>query len=767
MILNATIRKIIFQNGDYTVMACSPDEPIPGEYLNPDYGTVVVAGNCLPKNQDISIQFEGEWRDTKRGKTFIATSMSGINIPINRSGIISYLKTLDNIGPKTAEKIYDYFGDQTLNTIEQNPDKIRELRGISKKQTESIIEAISNDPIRRKSMLVLMGLGLSDRKANKAIKKLGINAGAKIATNPFVLCEIDHGTFRKAEHISTTTNVAQKTSDRVLYGVIYALKQCLTNGDSFALYDDLVQKSQAVFETPVSAEAIEKAIEYGVTSKEFFVSDTGKRHVVYPYCLYKAESQVAFTIAEMLVQPRKTIDEKSINAAIFNAQKSLSFILDESQVAAIKRTLSSSISVITGGPGTGKTTILKVLVQAYKELYPGITIRLAAPTGRAAKKMMDDSGQPAYTIHYTYRVHAASEDGDDSDDEDPGLTYQPIQKLLASPTVGDKEVVIIDESSMADISISRLIMIHMSRKSQIVFMGDVDQLPSVGPGNVLADLIRCGEIPVSYLKMIHRQAQESQIVLNADKIKNGITELATGVDFIFKSLSSEMAEQYIVKVFVSEIKKGIPLMDIQILSPYKKEGVCCSTNSLNVALQDKLNPARPTKNEFTIGCQTFREGDKIIQGKNDNSFKSGDDSEDTGDIIDNPKNGDIGIIKQITDKIILIDYNGKTFECDRKYFIDYKIKLGYAITVHKAQGSEFPYVLIPVVSEHSFILKRKIIYTALTRASKKVVFAGQRWVLNSGIKKIDAGSRNSLLAERIISYKKRAKIQAESKQKKA
>ena len=751
MDIKVEVIRTIYQKNDYSVIKCNPLEVVPPEYLQDK--SVTIVGTDLPKSVGLKIEVTGEWEKGKYGWSFKALAYS-VLVTLDRTGIIAYLGTIKGVGPVTAKRIYDGLGDNAISIIEHEPERLKNIPHISKKTADIIAAEVKESPQKQRSMKILLGLGLSTQKAKKAIRIAGVDAGAEVARNPFFLCQIDRGMFRKAEEISFQQHVAEHTSDRVLYGVLYVLKRDIAkNGDLFLEYNTLISDTSAVFKSPVHEEAIVAAIELAQKQKLLAIVKTSCRAVVYPYNLYQAERQVALSIAQLLSYDNGKKDTE-INNAIKAAQQNLSFVLDKGQVEAIKRTLSHNVSIITGGPGTGKTTILKVLVSAFRTLYPSTNLILAAPTGRAARKMNEDSGYKASTLHSAFHIHSSSENKDENgenNEEDEDDEDELNNEIVSIKDNQFAKIIIIDESSMMDILICSHVVRTLSPESRIVFIGDVDQLPSVGPGNVLNDMIQSKIIPVSFLTIIHRQAEESRIVLNADRINHGDPELAQDKDFRIYCKSSEESEAFLIRCYQRALKIGTPPLEVQILTPYRKKDVICSTSSFNTKLQKLLNPSSPQKQEIAIGDRIFREGDKIIQGKNCSSQNQEDDSSDDTEDKYIPRNGDIGIITKIQDGKITIDFSGNMVTCDKQYLRDFKVDLGYAITIHKSQGSEFQIILMPIISQHLFMLRRKIIYTAITRASKRVVIAGQKWVLKEGIKKVDDDKRNTFLEKRLVS----------------
>ena len=645
------------------------------------------------------------------------------------SGIIS------TIGPKNASYIVKQFGKKSLDIVFDETDKLLEVRGIGKKSIEKIKRSVEELKFSKNILFHLTGLGISLSLSKKIYNIFRENTLEVINENPYKLIKNVKGIgFLKADEIALKNNLDKNSPYRIESAILYVLTQKAINfGHVYYPKEKLTNEVSKLI--GVETELIEPVYMNLLLSSEVVIDNSFEESNIYLDYLYISESYIASKLAKMALNEDFKIlfdIEKEIKEAI----KSLSIKLSGIQIDAIKSCFKENISIITGGPGTGKTTIINTIAKIY--LDNGYNISLCAPTGRAAKRIEETTGIEAKTIHRMLGYIPSSYD-------DIGhFEYNEDNPL-------DTDVIIIDEMSMVDVILFEKLLRGIKDNTKLIIVGDVDQLPSVGAGNVLKDLINSNKIKYTKLIDIFRQSENSNIIVNAHKINNGQEPILNekNSDFFFLNTDSPSITRNIV---VDLISRRLPRAygydyskDIQILTQSRK-GIC-GVFELNKLLQDILNPKTEASDEILVGNKLFRVNDKVMQTKNNYNLSFIDDE---GEENFGVYNGDMG-------HIIFIDKssNKLTVEMDDKRLIEYSLEdldnleLAYAITIHKSQGSEFKSVIIPMFDGYKLLQTRNLLYTAITRAKENIVLVGDKNVMNNMIRNNTINSRYSNLENRI------------------
>jgi exodeoxyribonuclease V alpha subunit len=634
------------------------------------------------------------------------------------NGIEKYLASglIEGIGPVTAKKLVEMFGLDTLDIMEYNPEKLIEVEGIGEKKAAVIAAAFEEQRELRNVMVFLQTYGISPGNSIKIYKKYGQNAINIIKENPYRLTSDVFGIgFKTADSIAQRLGIEGNSKYRLMAGVKYILTEYSGNGHTYLPSEILVEKASELL--GVSGDLLEDACVSLALNKEIMMENMEDTIAVYLMPFYYSELGVSKGLLELVSSKADDI-KVDIDEEIREYEDKSGIELAPQQKEAVKCAIQNGAAIITGGPGTGKTTIIKCILSIMEK--EEMVVSLAAPTGRAAKRMTETTGREARTIHRLLEMGYS----DDSD----SMTFL---KDDSDPIQAD--TVIVDEASMIDILLMNNLLKAIQPGTRFIIVGDVDQLPSVGPGNVLRDLIESSIIPVVRLTEIFRQSGESMIIVNAHRINKGELPYLNEKEkdfFFIDSSSQEDALKNLLQLVGTRIpgfKGGYdPLKHIQVLTPMRK-GVCGVYN-LNEKLQDMLNPPSPDKDEKKIRDFTFRTGDKVMQVKNDYNLKW-DKLDCTGE-GQGVFNGDLGYIEYIdneTNSISVIFDDDKRVEYDLTN-ID-ELEPAYAITIHKSQGSEFPVVVMPSVWGPPMLMTRNLLYTGVTRAKELVVITGSRQVI--------------------------------------
>jgi len=721
--------RTVFEKNNFIIgIFSTKDESVPktarGRNSTQDCFEFTAVGYSLPNTNAVTVNFEGEWEKSQYGQQFKVDTYIE-KVPQTKAGVIAYLSSglIKGIGPKTAKVIVDKFGQDTLEIIDKEPKRLLEIRGISEAKLEKIVKNISENQELKDIITYLSPFGVSNKKIAKIYNTYGNKTMQIIRETPFKLCEIPGFTFRTVDVIAKKTNCSLDDTLRIKAGIICALEDAEANGHLYLPepeLNDAVYKllNDNLSEENVTVQMIEEEMTKGCKDKWLVIDDNN----VYLKNLYIYEEETAKKIAKILTNP--IWFNANLDKEIEITQKKFNTILSKSQIEAIKMCFSNSFSIITGGPGTGKTTVLKSILDIYCRIAKNKEILLAAPTGLAARRMSDATGTVAYTLHSALGLyHADDEEAEDTKEENKD------EKLNA-------DFIVIDETSMLDMKLVNILMDRVKDNAHILFVGDVDQLPSVGAGNVLREIINCDVIATTHLDTVFRQSEMSRIAVNAHAINNGEVRLNYGNDFLFVDTNSQNIAEEIKKIYEKEIAED-GVENVQILTPFKKRGSSCSIN-LNDVLKDIANP-KPNKKQLVSGSKVFCVGDKVMQIKNSA----------------NVCNGDSGFVKNIIEdaegeKQLKVEFSNDRVETYSIEDLD-KLELAFAITIHKSQGSEFKTVIIPILKEQYIMLRRNLIYTAVTRAKDKIILVGERSAMFMAIGKNDIGKRNTNLKERILS----------------
>lgn len=705
--------------------------------LNTSDGEIKIVGIFDSVNIGESLEVEGEFTyDNKYGEQLNVSSYQK-KLPSSTVEIEKYLASgiISTIGPKNASYIVKQFGKKSLDIVFDETDKLLEVRGIGKKSIEKIKKSVEELKFSKNILFHLTGLGISLSLSKKIYNIFRENTLEVINENPYKLIKNVKGIgFLKADEIALKNNLDKNSPYRIESAILYVLTQKAINfGHVYYPKEKLTNEVSKLI--GVETELIEPVYMNLLLSSEVVIDNSFEESNIYLDYLYVSESYIASKLAKMALNDDFKI-LFDIENEIKEAIKSLSIKLSKIQIDAIKSCFEENISIITGGPGTGKTTIINTISKIY--LDNGYNISLCAPTGRAAKRIEETTGIEAKTIHRMLGYIPSSYD-------DIGhFEYNEDNPL-------DTDVIIIDEMSMVDVVLFEKLLRGMKDNTRLVIVGDVDQLPSVGAGNVLRDLINSKKIKYTKLVDIFRQSESSNIIVNAHKINNGQEPILNekNSDFFFLKTETPAITRNVV---VDLISKRLPnaygydfSKDIQILTQSRK-GIC-GVFELNRLLQDILNPKTETTDELLVGNKLFRVNDKVMQTKNNYnlSFFDSDGEENFG-----VYNGDMG-------HIIFIDKSSKklTVEMDDNRVIDYtledldNLELAYAITIHKSQGSEFKSVIIPMFDGYRLLQTRNLLYTAITRAKENIVLVGDKNVMNNMIRNNTINSRYSNLENRI------------------
>jgi len=730
--INGFVEKVVYRNTEngYTVVNISvegDDVVCTGYFSDITEGDQIIAEGSFVEHKQYGIQFTVTSYEIKEPETSVAMEK------YLGSGIIK------GVGPALSAKIVKKFGDETFNIIEREPERLAEIKGITEKKAIEIGTQFEEKKEFRNAMIFLNQYGVSNALAMKIYKEYGIKVMKIVRENPYRLADDIAGVgFKTADEIALRMGFSPESSMRMKAGISFALSMAASNGHTYLLYEDLYEESKrllGISEAEFESDIYELTIERKIVLKEV----KGERRV-YNNNLYYMELTVARKLLDLNAKSENNY--KVMEAKVKEVEAKTGIKLGDLQRKAVYEAVESGLVIITGGPGTGKTTTINAIIKLFE--MQNIEILLAAPTGRAAKRMTETTGMEAQTIHRLLELNGNPEEGGS----------MRFERNELNPLEAD--VIIIDEMSMVDIYLMYSLLKAVTVGTRLILVGDVNQLPSVGPGKVLKDIISSEKFNVVRLSEIFRQAAESDIITNAHKINAGqsIRLDNKSKDFFMLSMSSSIQIQ---RALVSLIAEKLPpyvnatKYDIQVLTPSRKGEL--GVENLNKILQQYINPPAPGKREKQWGEVIFRENDKVMQIKNDYQMewkivtKKGLTIKEGSGVF----NGDCGIIREINefagtvtvefDEGKLVEYTGATLE---------ELELAYAITIHKSQGSEYPAVIIPLLNAPRPLLNRNLLYTAVTRARKCVTIVGSENSVNEMIQNESEMKRNSGLVDSII-----------------
>ncbi len=730
MKIEGIVKSIVFENeqNNYRVLRVESED-----------GEIMATGEMPPIIEGEEISMEGEWiYHDKYGEQLQVTD-------VEKSGKVSPLMIekyvgsgiLPHVGKTMAKRIVKVFGRDTLAILQENPSRLMEVEGIGKKKFEDIKIALEDQRQTQEVYFYLQRLGIGMAQSKKIIDKYQDETIQKIEENPYQLVNDIWGIgFKTADSIALRNQLDPSSPFRIKSGCVYYLKQeAESNGHCYMPYDYALERISRLLN--LKAEDIDEMLVEAMMENLILIEYVGEEKVLYLPEYYDAEIKVAGKIAQ--IASRKEIIDVDLENRWKELEKKYRLSFSEEQKEAIRSSLEEQILIITGGPGTGKTTIIQAVVDLFIERSYEVT--LSAPTGRAAKRLEQSCKVPAKTIHRLLGYKPVDEGRGmffDFNEENPLLT----------------DLLIIDEASMMDLRLCESLFRGIGEETRIIFVGDVDQLPSVGAGNVLEDMIRSGEIRKISLKTIFRQGKESNIVLNAHKINHGEEPILNekGKDFFFmQEKNPSLIQKKVLELVARRLPEYYKLEgpeEIQILTPMKKGEL--GTLELNRNLQEVINPKTPDKEELYQGDRIFRKKDRVMQIRNDytKSYKTLEGQEGMGVF-----NGDFGVISDVDPSSRTIEV---IFDEERRVQYSYKeldeLSLSYSITIHKSQGSEFPVIIIPIGPGPYMLLTRNLIYTAITRAKRVVVLVGDPKYLYYMIHNNPDDRRHSSLDKRIREY---------------
>ncbi|MBC2575093.1 ATP-dependent RecD-like DNA helicase [Peptostreptococcus canis] len=687
-----------------------------------------------------NIEVFGEWNIHENYGRQFQVKEYRVVVPSTISGILAFLSSgvITGVGEKMAKKIVDKFGIRTLEVIQNSPQELLSIGGIGPKKLAPIIESYNENMGVKNIIVSLSPYGISPKLSMKIYRKYGSKSLEIIESNPYRLIEDIVGIgFKIADDIASKTGIEKNSKYRIEQGIMHILKEAINDGHTFLPEDKLLDTSIELLGVP--EDLIEEHIYNLAIERKIVVEKYGDYHIIYLAKYHKAEIDVCNNLISLAYENHRDL-KIDINEEIEAFEERENIYLANAQKQAVRAAFENGVMVLTGGPGTGKTTTINAIIKLFR--INGQKVVLAAPTGRAAKRMTETTGKKAKTIHRLLEM---------AFDVDDRLIFT---KNEDEPV--DADVIIIDEASMIDIFLMDNLLKAMSNKTRLILVGDADQLPSVGAGNVLGDIISSGAITVISLTEIFRQAQKSDIIMNAHRINQGedIKANSKGTDFYFINRDNESGILEEIKSLVggrlSSFYKCDSLKDIQVLSPMRK-GIVGVTN-MNIELQKILNPVRNEWLEVELMKRVFRVGDKVMQIKNNYSRPWEDEkSIENGEGI---YNGDIGYIYHIDkqNKLIYIVFDEyKIFKY--KYDELDEIEHCFCTTVHKSQGSEFPVVIIPMTWGPPMLLSRNLIYTAVTRAKKLVIIVGMKKYLDRMIENDINNDRYSNLGYKLSTFR--------------
>ena len=729
------VEHIVFRNEDngYTVF-----------HLNNEDGEVTCVGNFNYITEGELLELQGEYVMHSTYGLQLSVSSSEVKEPEDLLSIERYLGSgaIKGLGAALAGRIVRRFKEDTFRIIEEEPERLAEVKGISERKAREIAEQVEGKKDVRKAMIYLQKYGISTTLAAKIYKQYGQKVYHILEENPYQIADDVQGVgFKTADEIAMRIGIHTDSDYRILSGIFYALLQGVAEGHIYLPEEILLRRTAALLEVEISD--IQKYLMDLSIEKKIVLKQTEQGIRVYPSNYYYMELNTAKMLHDLNIHA--DIDVAYVSNRLQLLEQDAELSLDEMQRQAVIEAAKHGILVLTGGPGTGKTTTINAMIQYFGS--QGLDILLAAPTGRAAKRMTEATGYEAQTIHRLLEVSGNPEDGDGRS----GFARNEENPL-------ETDILIIDEVSMVDLPLMHALLRAIIPGTRLIFVGDGNQLPSVGPGSVLKDLLRSECFPTVCLTKIFRQATESDIVMNAHKINRGEPVVLDNKSRDFFFLKRQDANT-IISVVITLLQKKLPkyvdaeTYDIQVLTPMRKG--LLGVERMNRILQEYLNPPNQKKTEKEYGDKLFREGDKVMQIKNNYQLEW-EIATKYGLVVDKGVgifNGDMGIITNINtyNETLEVEYDEKRKVTYPFQLLD-ELELAYAITIHKAQGSEYPAVVIPLLPGPRQLFHRNLLYTAVTRAKKCVTLVGSEDTFYEMIQNAHEQNRYTSLSERIQEF---------------
>lgn len=693
-----------------------------------------VINKKFDKNQEYII--DGVWKENKYGKYFDAFNIER-NVKNTRSEILLFLTDIKGVGTQTANKIYEYFKDETINVFKGDINRLFDL-SLPRSKVEKIISEYNSALEFKKVYDYFMNFSIPPQKIREIYEKYKESAILTLQVNPFELSSAGCISFIEANSVAVDLEVELDSGERQRQALLYMMKAYFRQkGDLFYLIDDVISLTQKFLNRSVNSKYF--------VSKEilfFHLNEMNNTEVkIYDKYVYLikdlyTEKKTAEIIVDFLNYKNNLfkLDKCECMREIHDAEMRFGFTLNPDQQNAVISVMNSNFSIITGGPGTGKSTLLRFILDIFQKNFSG-NIKLCSPTGKAARRMAECTGfKSASTVHNLLGIEK---------DYEWSINSKFTDNVEA-------DLLIIDEASMLDMELAFLLLSSIPFTCKVVFIGDANQLPSVGPGNVLKELINSKIVPTSVLNKIYRQAEQSNIVKNAynynnDNVKNIVYDSGKFKtdSFVLKNATQDINNQ-IADIYINSVKKS-SFDDVQILTPFKAERMVASTSQLNRIIQEKINPCVSSDDELICNKKIFRKNDRVIQQKNTEEIKNGD----VGTIISvNHIYGDLVSITVDFGDNNIVEYTKEEIE-------DNRLDLAYALTVHKSQGSEYKTVIMPCIDEHLSMLTKKLVYTAWTRAKEHIIIVGNKEAVNTSVLNKSENIRKTVLAKRLLAEKRR------------
>lgn len=729
--VNGYVDHIIFQNNEngYTVMSLLAE----GE-------EITCVGMCRGLTQGETISARGSFVDHPvYGKQFKLDSFQTV-MPKDSAGMERYLGSgaVKGVGAALAARIVKKFGDDTFRIIEEEPERLAEIKGISQHKAQEIALQMEEKKDLRDAMVYLQQYGISNALAVKIYDTYGMELYGVLKENPYRLAEDISGVgFRMADELAAKIGIHTDSDYRIRSGILYVLLQAVGEGHCFLPAEILLERAQSLLQ--VDRENIRPQMDNLMMDRKLVI----KGDSVFASSYYYAELGCAQMLKELNVPIEEAAPDAAVEKRLEKLAKELNLELNELQLKAVTECIRNGLFILSGGPGTGKTTTINMMIRYFEA--EGLDIFLAAPTGRAAKRMTEATGFEARTIHRMLELNSALSDEDGRKARFERNGENPLET----------DVIIIDEMSMVDIQLFLALLKAIVPGTRLVLVGDVNQLPSVGPGQVLRDLIGSGKFPMVELKKIFRQAEESDIVVNAHRINNGqqiALDNKSKDFFMLERNDANVIYKHMIQLIREMLPKyvGVTPFDIQVLTPMRKGSLGCET--LNGILQQYLNPPDPRKKEHAVGSGVYREGDKVMQIRNNYQLEWEVVSK-YGIPVDKGMgvfNGDMGRILQINENAasLIVEYDEQR-RVTYPFSLLEELELSYAITVHKSQGSEYPAVILPLLGGARALMNRNLLYTAITRAKSCVTILGSSGTVRGMIDNTSENRRYTALAQRI------------------